>query len=520
MKAFLEDYTLLGKLGDGGFATVFKVKHNQLGYIRAIRVLNATIASEDKDELFQKFLEECKLLLRLGNGTHPNVVHIYQPLLRAQKAFVEMDYIDGCDIHQFIEMEQFVAIDDVLHFIYDIGSALFYCHHDLYRFCMDRTDDALEDDPSDGSKVLITPDKERELVQKYRVIHNDIHSGNIMRREDGRYVLLDFGLSISNKDVVRSSIRRNGAPEYKAPEKWDDEMKISTQSDIYSFGVVLYEMLTGTVPFPFDKSNVYSLESEYKLGLAHKTQLPPSIFEARKHAFEKKYPDKNYEKDYPDWVEELTLKCLEKNIDNRYPDGKAMNDFISSHKGSIQVVTDNSKRIELEQSVVEKDKLIKGLRSKLVLVCSFLALIIAIIIGAIVLYNKPNESIVYEMLPKKVVVQHDTVLQIIKDTTYIYKTDTVVVHDNVLEFNWKEQKDKLQKEVDNLKKKLLSYTTVPPKTVPEETKKLKETQTQLNRQINDLKRKNDELNKKVSKTEQLKKEISVLRQQIEKLSQR
>ena len=81
---------MLEELGQGGFATVYKVRHNELGYIRAIRVLNATITSE-QDPTYRKFKEECRLLLRLGNGNHPNIVHIYQPLLRAQKAIVEME---------------------------------------------------------------------------------------------------------------------------------------------------------------------------------------------------------------------------------------------------------------------------------------------------------------------------------------------------------------------------------------------------------------------------------------------
>ena len=73
-EAFLEDYTLIDELGQGGFATVYKVRHNRLGYTRAIRVLNATIAKGESDTSYQKFLEECRLLLRLGNGCHPNIV--------------------------------------------------------------------------------------------------------------------------------------------------------------------------------------------------------------------------------------------------------------------------------------------------------------------------------------------------------------------------------------------------------------------------------------------------------------
>ena len=106
--AFLEDYTLLDELGQGGYATVYKVRHNQLGYIRAIRVLNAIIAHGENDPTYQNFLQECRLLLRLGNGNHPNIVHIYQPLLKAQRAIVEMDYVDGQNLTNYLKKNSIV----------------------------------------------------------------------------------------------------------------------------------------------------------------------------------------------------------------------------------------------------------------------------------------------------------------------------------------------------------------------------------------------------------------------------
>lgn len=347
--AFLEEYTLLDELGQGGYATVYKVRHNNLGYIRAIRVLNAIIAHGETDKTYQKFLEECKLLLRLGNGNHPNIVHIYQPLLKAQRAIVEMDFVDGKDLYHYLEEKHsFVEIKDVLRLLSDIGSALAYCHEDIYKFCMDKDEDGLQDDPEDGRKVLLDNKTKERLIDKYRVIHNDIHSGNIIRREDGSHVLLDFGLAIDGDSVIRSSRRKNGAPEFKAPEKWDNDGILTTQSDIYSFGVVLYEYLAGRVPFLFDKKNSNPIEAEYLLGKAHKEQQPASIFELRKAAYEYSHPGETYEKDYPDWLEKLIMKCLSKSAKDRFKNGKELYSFVLEHINHLR----DSQIEDLRQEIV------------------------------------------------------------------------------------------------------------------------------------------------------------------------
>lgn len=334
---FLEDYTLLDEIGTGGYATVFKVRHNRLGYIRAIRVLNQTITSQE-NTIYEKFLEECKLLLRLGNGNHPNIVHIYEPRLKENRALVEMDFVDGQDLAHYVQNVKFVKIEDVLKLVKQIGGALEYCHFDVYKYCYDKETDCLEDDPKDGRKALITKEIEKRLVYKYRVIHNDIHSGNIMRKECGDYVLLDFGLAIDGGDVICSSKKRNGALEYKSPEKWENADLINTESDIYSFGIVLYEFLTGKVPFPLNKHNSSVTTAEYELLKAHSELPPPPIFEARKKTFEISYPNDVYQKDYPDWLENLILKCLRKNPKDRFRDGKELCDYIRKEDAKSNTV--------------------------------------------------------------------------------------------------------------------------------------------------------------------------------------
>ena len=358
---FFEDYTRLASLGVGAFASVFKVRHNKLGYVRAIRVLNKTICDGEKDPIFAKFIDECRLLLRLGNGCHPNIIRIFHPLLRSQQALVEMDYIDGVDLTKYVEDECFVDVNEVIVLAESVGGALAYCHEDIYRYCINREEDDVDVDPDDASRLLVDEDTRKRLIMKYRIIHNDMHSGNIMRTWDGRYVLLDFGLSIEGDSVVRKSRRENGAPEFKAPEKWDGAIP-TPESDIYGFGVILYEMLAGRVPFEFNKKNRNTIEAEYLLGKAHKENEPPSIFELRKAAFEKKYPSRKYEKDYPDWLEKLILKCLAKKPEDRFADGKELYEFIKEYNSPekeiarLRTVNDNAEdeitrlKIELKKA--------------------------------------------------------------------------------------------------------------------------------------------------------------------------
>lgn len=328
--SFLKEYTLLGELGKGGFAKVYKVRHNELGYIRAIRVLNEPITDEHS-RTYQKFLHECKVLLRLGNGSHRNIVHIYQPRLLDNHALVEMDYVDGQDItHYLKDNGNYLPVEEVMRMVEEMSNALAYCHEDIYQFCMDPDEDDLQNDPIDGSKWLIDEATKKRLIEKYKVIHNDIHSGNIMRRRDGSFVLLDFGLAIEGDEVVKSSSRHeNGAPEYMPPEKWDNDTILTEQSDIYSFGVVMYEYLAGRVPFVCE-GNSFNARTKLYDKIKNSTSLP-SIVDLRKSFFEEKRKGESYKKDFPDWLETAILKCLEKDPDKRFLNGKELHDFITKH---------------------------------------------------------------------------------------------------------------------------------------------------------------------------------------------
>lgn len=343
---------LLRELGSGGFADVYKARHIGLGYIRAIRILRQFVPDE-ASPIYQKFLRECRVLLRLGNGCHPNIVHIYQPRLVEGKPLVEMDYVEGVDLKDYIaEQNGKVPEEEIVRMVREMGSALAYCHRDIYKVCYNRDEDNLQDDPEDGSKVLITEADERRLIEKYRVIHNDIQTRNIMRRSsDGMYVLLDFGLAVDgNGDVVGSSRMSKGAPEFKPPEKWDNEDLPTTQGDIYSFGCVVYAMITGRPPFPIDTKWKKSLPPAEltRVMMAHKEQAPLPI----------------EREDVPQWLVELTMRCLEKDPARRYRDGYEMYQEILRHSQEMEQTEADQAKERLAALEAEKGGLLEALAAE------------------------------------------------------------------------------------------------------------------------------------------------------------
>ena len=391
---FLQEYEKLRVLGKGAFASVFKVRHAEFGYVRALKVSHEFIENKD-DKAWQTFLNECKMLLQIGNGSHPNIVRIYQPRLLENKAVVEMDYIEGQSLCEYIAKQKFIPFDEFKRFAEQIVGALAYCHADIYRFMMDAETDNLVTDPNDGRKFLISTEKEKELINKYQVIHNDLHSNNIIRRDyDGQYILLDFGLSIQQEHCVKSSSRGDGAIEYTAPEKLDQNL-ISAQSDVYSLGILLYEMLTGRVPFPCDGSQ----SSQAKVYMAHLNATPPDILALRAQAFEETHPGEVYENDLPEGLVGIVMRCLSKNPLNRYENAKELLDdlncileFNSPKVSHLNGNPDshNTKDIDNEERIPETKT--KCSRTKRIILAAVAIVALLLILGATYFFYFAKDS--------------------------------------------------------------------------------------------------------------------------------
>ena len=354
-------YEVQSLLGKGSDARVWLVRDRQFGHLRALKVLNDTVGEDLVSS--DSFFRECALLLRICNGGHPNIVRIGRPRVVENKAMVEMQYIQGRTLTDYIHNDlHFVPYDEVLRFVRDIGSALAYCHAEAYKWMM-----------APGEDKEMTPE---ELSARYGVAHNDLHSSNVMRNSvNDSYILLDFGLAIQDGVAVRSSMRNEGHPEYRAPEKFEAKMggkQGDIRVDVYAFGILLYEMLAGETPFQAKPGDLETGRI-YRL---HKEAPVPEIEPKRRAKFLGVNPGATFVKDYPGWLENMVRKCLAKDPDARYANLKEfMDEFeaniarekriasrrldsLSREKGEL--VKENS---ELQASIRELEKQIETLKN-------------------------------------------------------------------------------------------------------------------------------------------------------------
>lgn len=315
MKELTSIYDILKVLGHGGFSAVFKARRKSDGKIVALKQLDITIVDENQKE-YRDFKEEVEILKKLD---HPNIVKVFAENILDHKPSLEMEYLEGETLETIIKNTPCFSIDETMNFIEQVSSALNYCHHYYLP---------------DSSR-----NTESAMLKRSAIVHNDINPKNIIRikNEDGsfRYVLIDFGLSFTDPNSVRHSKKEEGMAEYKAPEKWMGGV-VDTPTDIYSLGTVIYELLTGLVPFPV--KNYKEIKDMLQLEENHKTASVPDMCEKRMTKLKELsmlQSDEfifNRDCDIPHWLEILVEKCLKKNPDNRFKNGRELSSYFFDGK--------------------------------------------------------------------------------------------------------------------------------------------------------------------------------------------
>lgn len=334
----------LGALKSGGQGSVYKAKRTG-EIITAIKILPTPIYSEsDDDKNFTSFQNEVQKLKKVNESPNPNVVSILASGITdsGNLPYIEMEYIEGPDLGELLKAPHppLFTIKETIKVADHLSNALAHCH-------------------------------------RANVKHGDIKSNNVkFNQHTGNYILLDFGLSIMSDEQRRTSIRHAGAIEFMAPEQNTGEMLFET--DIYSFGVILFELLAGEVPFPLhDKGET----ARNAVMIAHMETAPPNLMSMRRLAIPESWSNdiKEREINVPGWLINMIYKCLEKNPAKRFKNGLELQEYIhsgivteESKKGIVSLAPvlpanqEAPKEVHLlQRSILEKDGLIYELREQL-----------------------------------------------------------------------------------------------------------------------------------------------------------
>ena len=268
-----ERYEIEEILGEGGMAFVYKAKDRQLQRTVAIKTLKPNYVSQEK--FVDRFRREAQTAANLN---HPNIVQIFDWGIEEEPYFV-MEYIEGNTLTSIISSNRTVGLNDILYIGSQVASGLKEAH-------------------------------------KHGLVHRDIKPGNIMITPSGKVKVTDFGIvSLQNEE---SDITKTGAvlgtASYISPEQAQGKA-VSFESDLYSLGTVLYELITGKPPFSGDSP----------------------IATATKHLTDKPEKLSTYRKDIPKGLENAVLKLLEKRPYDRFKSAEDLRALLLQQRKQIQI---------------------------------------------------------------------------------------------------------------------------------------------------------------------------------------
>lgn len=252
-------YEILERIGTGGMAIVYKAKCHRLNRLVAIKILKSDLAQNE--EFRRRFNAESQAVAQLS---HPNIVSVYDVSRGGDMEYIVMELIDGITLKQYMEKRGQLNWRESLHFITQIMRGLSHAH-------------------SRG------------------IIHRDIKPQNIMVLRDGSVKVADFGIACLANQGQTLTQEALGSVHYISPEQARGD-RIDARSDIYSAGVVLYEMLTGRLPFEGDSAVSVAIQHLSSVPLAPR-DIDPSI---------------------PEPLELICMKAMNSDPNKRYASADAM----------------------------------------------------------------------------------------------------------------------------------------------------------------------------------------------------
>lgn len=203
-------YRLLAPLGSGGMSSVFRAEHIQSGHVVALKILPKTLAK--KSSMLQRFLREAKSAEALE---HPHIVAIYDRGFDKGRHYLALEYVDGSDLHDYVQEHGPLPADQVIPIIRQVALALRYA----------------------AGKGLI---------------HRDIKPANLLLAKDGTAKIIDLGLALQTDDEDERVTRDGttvGTVDYMSPEQARDSRATGVRGDIYSLGCTIFYVLTGAPPY-------------------------------------------------------------------------------------------------------------------------------------------------------------------------------------------------------------------------------------------------------------------------------
>ena len=252
-------YEILERIGTGGMAIVYKAKCHRLNRLVAIKILKSDLAQNE--EFRRRFNAESQAVAQLS---HPNIVSVYDVSRGGDMEYIVMELIDGITLKQYMEKRGQLNWRESLHFITQIMRGLSHAH-------------------------------------SHGIIHRDIKPQNIMVLRDGSVKVADFGIACLADSAQTLTQEALGSVHYISPEQARGD-RPDARSDIYSSGVVLYEMLTGRLPFEG--------ESAVSVAIQHLSSIPLAPREINP--------------DIPEQLELICMKAMAPDLEHRYQSADAM----------------------------------------------------------------------------------------------------------------------------------------------------------------------------------------------------
>lgn len=275
-------YQILEEVGTGGMAVVYKARDILLDRIVAVKILHAEYGNDH--EFVTRFRQEAQAAAKLS---HPNIVNIYDVGKDGDIHYIVMEFVRGETLKEYIEKHGHLPINTSIQIAFDIGEALESAHHN-------------------------------------GLVHCDIKPHNILVTETGRIKVADFGIAraINSSATMKEDKKILGSVHYFSPEQASGNT-LDERTDIYSLGVVMYEMMTGVVPFEGD--------------------TPLSI--ALQHVQDAILLPTKYNRRIPRLVERCILKAMAKNPDDRFQSVEELmselrlsQGFVNSNKGAMPII--------------------------------------------------------------------------------------------------------------------------------------------------------------------------------------